>query len=548
MRICTLEALEPRHRRLRNFIIVGRRRLQKTQPEDYPHVTEEEKKDAARKEAFEDLDAWKAMDKWDWSKAEFPNCNQGPNAGNSKSNFMDELIEYTDNLIEEYQFKTTSDNDEIFYYDHENGIYVENAVPLIKEVLQQMFPDKLRLRHVNEMIAYVQRSTYVDREAFNHSIEWIACKNCMVNLLSGETQEFSPDFMCTTRIPVWYDYGYGSGQIADFFRLAEGRRGRIINFLNEIMGPDDVEILLDFLAYCLWREYKFNFWLLLHGAGFNGKSILLSLIEAFLGKNNVSGETLDRLLHERFAVVQLYHKLANVDADISADVVFDNTGILKKLTGNDEHTGEYKYKRPFKFVNHAKLIFSCNKIPETEDQTDAFFRRLIIINLMTQFFGDKEDFDLIQKLTTDEELTLLLHEILPRVPKILKEGLRKTTNESIEANYDKYTMGANPVKAFYEKAVGPDSGGRVPKVEMLEHYYKFCRAFSFTPESDQSFSRKMTYDFHLKSKQFRVGDSSERPYCWQDVKLRDWDMEEQERLAALQDFTDFSTEERQALN
>lgn len=125
---------------------------------------------------------------------------------------------------------------------------------------------------------------------------------------------------------------------------------------------------------------------------------------------------------------------------------------------------EEKFKPPFKFVNYAKLIFSCNKIPETEDQTDAFFRRLIIINLTTQFFGDKEDFDLIQKLTTDEELTILLHEILSRVPRILGEGLRKTTNERIAETYGKYTKGSNPVKAFYEKAIGPEVGGRIPKM------------------------------------------------------------------------------------
>ena len=131
-------------------------------------------------------------------------------------------------------------------------------------------------------------------------------------------------------IEAFGDPGYsGTGQIADFFRLVEGRRGQIMKFLYEIMGAEDVEMLLDFLAYCLWREYKFNFWLLLHGAGFNGKSILLNLIEAFLGKMNVSGETLDRLLHERFAVAQLYNKMANGDADISADVVFDNTGVLE---------------------------------------------------------------------------------------------------------------------------------------------------------------------------------------------------------------------------
>ncbi len=238
----------------------------------------------------------------------------------------EESKDYIDNLIEEHHFKTLSDSEQIWRYDQRKGIYVPNAEYMIKAQIEKDHKDKVTNKFVNEQLGRIQRRTYTNRNDFNPDIEWIACQNCMVNLLTEETKEFSPDFMCTTQIPVWYDPGYsGTGQIADFFRLVEGRRGQIMKFLYEIMGAEDVEMLLDFLAYCLWREYKFNFWLLLHGAGFNGKSILLNLIEAFLGKMNVSGETLDRLLHERFAVAQLYNKMANGDADISADVVFDGT-------------------------------------------------------------------------------------------------------------------------------------------------------------------------------------------------------------------------------
>jgi hypothetical protein len=142
----------------------------------------------------------------------------------------------------------------------------------------------------------------------------------------------------------------GTGPIADFFGLVECPCPSIIKFLYEIMTPYDVDLVLDFMAYCLWRSYKFNFWMLFNGAGLNGKSVLLMLIERFFGKDNVSGETLDRLLHERFAAANLFQKMANIDADGSPDVIFNNTGILKKLTGNDLHAGEFKYKKPFAFV------------------------------------------------------------------------------------------------------------------------------------------------------------------------------------------------------
>ena len=155
--------------------------------------------------------------------------------------------------------------------------------------------------------------------------------------------------------------------------------------------------LLDFIAYCLWRDYKYANWLLLTGYGQNGKSVLLNMIEIFLGKSNTSAESLERLLNKQFARASLFQKMANIDADVSSDILITNTGELKKLTGNDESPGEFKYKPPFKFRNFAKLIFSCNEIPEIKDMTDAFFRRLIIINFTRQFFAEKDDPFILKK-------------------------------------------------------------------------------------------------------------------------------------------------------
>jgi phage/plasmid-associated DNA primase len=84
---------------------------------------------------------------------------------------------------------------------------------------------------------------------------------------------------------------------------------------------------------------------------------------------------------------------------------------------------ERKFTSPFKFVNYAKLIFSSNQIPITPDETDAFFARLIIINFPNQYLGDKADPYLIEKLTTEQELSGLLEVVLKRLPRVLKNGI-----------------------------------------------------------------------------------------------------------------------------
>jgi putative DNA primase/helicase len=474
---------------------------------------------------------------------------------------MQQQSDYDDNLIEEYNLLTLYDTEEIWYYKKELGIFVPHAEPIIKARLERDFgyPDPesdvptlpLDINDVKEHIGHIQRRTYFNREDFNPDISWIGCRNCMINLRTRETQEFSPKFLNTTYLPVFCNY-ITDEVMMDRFNWLEGGPGKtqcakIMKFLHEIMIDSDVELLLDFLAYNLWREYKFNYWMLFNGAGQNGKSTLLNLIEIFLGKRNVSGESLERLLKREFTGANLYQKLANIDADLSADILLSNTGKIKKLTGNDEYPGEFKYQTAFKFRNYAKLWFSCNTMPQIDDTTDAFFRRLIIINFTQQFYGDKEDHDLINKLTTEEELTGLLNELLWRLPRVLGNGIRPTTSEIMENTFDKYNLASDPIQYFADNSLEHSSNGKKePKKMVYESYLSFCMAKGLTPESDQSFSRKLTAKGFVY-KQFRDEKTGDKPYCWIDVEIKDWKKHEDEKQKTLDILKEFTEAGKEAM-
>ena len=127
-----------------------------------------------------------------------------------------ELKDYADELIEEYNLKTLNDTDEIWWYDPKRGIYLRDAESIIKARIEhdkgmpyfdengEMKESKLTKHQIQEYLGHIQRRTYIARETFNPSIEWLACDNCMVNVITGDTQPFSPDFMNTTHIPVKY--------------------------------------------------------------------------------------------------------------------------------------------------------------------------------------------------------------------------------------------------------------------------------------------------------------------------------------------------------
>ena len=160
---------------------------------------------------------------------------------------------------------------------------------------------------------------------------------------------------------------------------------------------------------------------------------------------------------------------------MSGDILIKNTGIIKKLTGNDESPGEFKYKTPFKFRNFAKLIFSCNEIPQTTDMTDAFFRRLIIINFTQQFLAESDNPHILDELCTEEEFSGSLNELLKRLPRIINQGIRATTNETMRETYEKYMRGSNPVQYFREKALRltMHPGNSIQRIQCMTPIFSF---------------------------------------------------------------------------
>ena len=317
-------------------------------------------------------------------------------------------ITFEQELTSKYHFKSMKDTKELYYYDDTAGIYVIGGEWLIEQECVKHDP-KIKTKDVTDVKNRIIWANYVDRSAFDPHVEWLCCKNVMVNLRTLETKPFGPECMATVQIPHTYLYN----------TPCLPAPSKIMRFFYQVMAPEDVETVLDYLVYCLWRGFPFHRWLLFNGSGRNGKGVTTYLITRFLGQKNVSSETLHRLLDRTFAGAKLFGKMANIDADLSGDALKD-TGLLKKLTGGDRIPAEDKFKPLFDFNNHAKLIFSANKIPKTPDESDAFYARLIIINFPNQFLGNKDNPHLKDELTSESEMSELLSLVLRRLPRVLR--------------------------------------------------------------------------------------------------------------------------------
>ena len=413
-------------------------------------------------------------------------------------------------LTEKFHFKSMKDTKELYYYDDSSGIYIKGGEWLIEQECIKRDPE-IKTKEVTDIKNRIIWANYTDRSAFDPHVEWLCCKNVMVNLRTLETKPHGPECMATVQVPHMYLYN----------TPCVPAPSRIMRFFYQVMTPEDVETVLDYLAYCLWRGFPFHRWLLFNGSGRNGKGITLKLITKFLGQKNVSSESLDRLLENRFAPAKLFGKMANIDADLSSEAL-KHTGLLKKLTGGDSIPAENKFKPLFEFDNYAKLIFSANKIPITPDETDAFFARLIIINFPNQFLGDKANPNLIEELTTESEMSALFSVVLKRLRRVLKTGI-STHHSTIDENYIKYTESSDPIRLFIETSIDRTSQeaneSYEPKVDVYEAYRRFCAEKRLGIESSETFSRRLKKE-GLEYDEKKIGGI--RIYVWKNIKLKDW--------------------------
>ena len=109
-----------------------------------------------------------------------------------------------------------------------------------------------------------------------------------------------------------------------------------------------------------------------------------------------------------FAAADLNGKMVNTFADLRSEKLH-NTGPFKMIVLGDSIRAERKYYQPFSFQNHAKLLFSCNDIPQSDDTGYAYFKRWLIFHFECAFTGADRDTKLIDKITTPEEQSGLLN-------------------------------------------------------------------------------------------------------------------------------------------
>lgn len=436
----------------------------------------------------------------------FDNCPIKDSCMRSRADFEDEEekfnpILFAKHLLETAYFKTPRETETLYIYDQTKGIYNKQGEIFVKEQMVKDLDEDTRHRHLADILFFIKGKTYFNM--IDNPVSKIAVENGVLDVLTRELTPHGPETFITTQIPIIYD--------------KTKECPKIKQFLKEVVTEEQLPIMQEIIGYCLYKDMPIHKALMLIGDGANGKSTLLELIKLFLGIENISSVSLQSLCYNRFAIVRLHGKLANICADLP-DAALKQTGMFKMLTGADTVEAEEKFKQSFSFKNYTKLLFSTNKVPETKDDTTAFFRRWILLICNNIFIGKKCNTNILKEITDPDELSGLLNYALDGMDRILKNS-KFSTSENIEDLRKQYIRKSNSAKAFIEEKLfyENDPAATIPTTTLYRQYVMFCRQNGLPTMGKRSLTINMQE--HLpQARQTMIRISGKGTRVWQFIK------------------------------
>jgi P4 family phage/plasmid primase-like protien len=351
-------------------------------------------------------------------------------------------------------------------YIFRGGSYHPDGASFVREQVKRLL-ERMRLssKWSSHKAEEVVKYTEVDAPLL-----WEKPRLGVVNVLNGlldvnarTLSPHSPDFLSPVQLPVKFDPA-ACCPAWD-------------KFVGEVFPADSEAIAWEIPAWLMTPDTSIQKAILLMGDGANGKSTYLRAVLSFIGRQNVAAISLHRLENDRFSVARLVGKLANICPDLPSEDL-SSTSIFKAITGGDALLAERKFEESFEFVPFARLVFSANHPPKSQDASSAFFRRWVVVPFERVFrAGDpgrlpRDQLDAM--LSDPAELSGVLNKALEALASIRANGLSES--ESSRRAMDEFRQTTDPLAVWLDRNTVPEPDALIPFDQLWRDYNNDCVA------------------------------------------------------------------------
>lgn len=258
-------------------------------------------------------------------------------------------------------------------------------------------------------------------------------------------------------------------------------------FLEELLEPEDILTLQEYLGYCLVPCTLAQKMLIITGSGGEGKSRIGVVMKALLG-DAMGVSSLNKVETNRFARADLEHLLLMVDDDLKLEALPD-TGYIKSIITAEtpmdlERKGEQSYQGT---LNVRFLAFGNDTLQALHDRSYGFFRRQIILTAKP-IRPDRVD-DPLLAIKMKEELDGIFMWALAGLERLWDNDLQFTQSAAARENLRQSMESGNNILQFLES----EGYFRFDPLEMVSSrllydiYRRWCEDNMLTPLRSNTF-------------------------------------------------------------
>lgn len=261
-------------------------------------------------------------------------------------------------------------------------------------------------------------------------------------------------------------------------------------FLDEVLSTDIQLVLQEFFGTCFMRGLKHEKVLCNVGSGANGKSVLAEVVRYVFGLENVTSFSINSLCDEKSTTrTHLNHKLLNYSTDFSGKIW--NNGIFKQLASGEPVEARRLYHDSIIITDYARLAFNSNYMPDSNDTSAGFLRRLLLVEFSKTIPVDKRDPNLANKLC--KEAPGILNWMIEGLIRFIKNGCKFSDSSTLNTSIQSFQDATDNVKAFMDSmSFAPDKTAEVRLSDLYSLYKNYCNTNNIkTCESQANFKLKL---------------------------------------------------------
>lgn len=298
----------------------------------------------------------------------------------------------------------------------------------------------------------------------------INLKNGVFNLTDGSFEPHNPENSLFTYV---LDYEYNPIADCPIFK----------KFIKETTCNDDEleSVLQEILGYTLSIDVKAEKAFFFYGKGCNGKSLLASIINHLVGIEQVCAVSLSAL-SENFGMSSMIGKRVNI---ASENETLPNSERLKSLISCDRMNIPVKYKDDWSGVLFTKQIFLMNNLPQTNDLSHGFFRKIMIIPFNNNVSSSEIDVTLKDKLLS--ELSGIFNWAYLGYKRLVKQNYVFTSSKAIDEVIKYYMTFENPTNEFFNDNYIKNNDSVILKSQIYEDYIVWCNNMGYEIMNRQKF-------------------------------------------------------------